>query len=148
MIFPLAIGAGLAYLVWDWKSIMSKFSGTPEMAAVKSNLNLGPVSVDTARLYASNAGFTEPGLTTIVAIAQAESSLDPNATLDNKDAAGNVTSTDRGILQINTKWHPEVSDLDAFNPVTAFQAGYEISKGGTNFTPWVTYNTGAYLKYL
>ena len=148
MIIPLAIGAGAAYLAWNWKSINSRFSGTPEMAAIKSNLNLGPITADTARLYASNAGFTEPGLTTIIAIAQAESSLDPNATLDNKDSNGTVTSTDRGILQINSRWHPEVSNEDAFNPVTAFQAGYEISRGGTNFTPWVTYNTGAYLRYV
>lgn len=138
LLIPGALLLLLVYFMTSKKSYSS----------VTSMLGLGRVSVDTARLYASNAGFSGESLDVITAIAQAESSLDPNATNDNKDSNGNVLSTDRGILQINDKWHPEVSDLDAFNPVTAFREGYRISSAGTDFTPWSTYKNGAYQRYM
>jgi hypothetical protein len=38
--------------------------------------------------------------------------LDPKAVNINKDG-----SRDRGLFQINSKWHPEVTDEQAFDPV-------------------------------
>lgn len=96
-----------------------------------------------ARSYAAQAGFSGNGLLTIVAIAQAESSLNTQANHTNGDG-----SVDRGILQINNRWHPEVSNTCAYDPVCAFKAGYKISNGGTNFKPWSTYASGAYLRYM
>lgn len=101
------------------------------------------LSVSSARSYAAHAGFIEPGLSTIVAIAQAESGLATDARNVNNDG-----SIDRGVLQINNKWHPEVSDAQAYAPQSAFQAGYRISSRGTDFTPWTTYTTGAYKQFL
>lgn len=98
-----------------------------------------------ALTYAQAAGFSLPGLTTIVAIALAESGLNTDAT----NTAGNSPpSTDRGVLQINSYWHAEVSDACAFNPACAFVEGYRISAQGTNFTPWSTYTNGAYQQYV
>jgi murein DD-endopeptidase MepM/ murein hydrolase activator NlpD len=102
-----------------------------------------PISNADAVRFAQSAGFTGDGLLTIVAIAHAESSLVPDARNRNTDG-----SIDRGILQINDRWHAEVSDAQADNPATAFKAGYQISFRGTNFTPWSTYTSGAYKKYL
>src|SRR5687767_3846680 len=101
------------------------------------------ISVSQARLYASQAGFSGQALNTIVAIAQAESGL--NTAIQGRNTDGSI---DRGILQINSRWHPEVSDGCAYDPACAFRSGWRISSSGTNFTPWVAYTNGAYLRYL
>lgn len=101
------------------------------------------ISVAAARQYAQQSGFTGQALNIIVAIAQAESGLNTQATNTNSDG-----SVDRGILQINDRAHPEVSSTCAFDPACSFQQGYRISSNGTNFNPWSTYTSGAYLKYM
>lgn len=93
--------------------------------------------------YAQGAGFTGNSLNIAVAIAQAESSFNTNAKLVNTDG-----SIDRGLWQINNRWHPEVSDAQAYDPAGAARAAYAISNKGTSFTPWVTFTTGAYKKYM
>lgn len=40
------------------------------------------------------------------------------------------------------------SNAALFNPETNVQAAYKISNKGTWFTPWSTYKSGAYVKYL
>ena len=49
-----------------------------------------------------------------VRVAKCESNLDHNAIHINTDG-----SKDRGLFQINSKYHPEVSDEEAFNPILA-----------------------------
>lgn len=49
-------------------------------------------------------------------------------------------STDRGYFQINSV-HGSLSTYDAHGNA---RAAVIISNNGTNWTPWVTYNTGAY----
>jgi hypothetical protein len=100
------------------------------------------ITYDQAVQAARGAGFSGAALTIIVAIAQAESSLDPNAQFTNTDG-----SLDRGILQINNRWHPEVSDACAYNVACAFQQGFKISNQGSNFSPWATFKSGAYTQY-
>jgi hypothetical protein len=51
-------------------------------------------------------------------------------------------------LQVNSFWHPEYSDAQCDDPAQAFAAGWVISHSGTNFTPWTTFTSGAYLRYL
>jgi hypothetical protein len=93
---------------------------------------------------AQQAGFKGAGLQNILAIMMAESGGNSNAS----NTTGNSAGTDRGILQINSFYHPEVTDSCAYNPVCAFQAAYTISDQGTNFVPWSTYNSGTYSQYL
>lgn len=106
-----------------------------------------PISMEQAARYALNAGFSRSNdqAATIVAIAWAESSGNPSACLFN---AGSSPSWDRGIVQINSRWHPEVTDYNAFSSSQAFVEAYRISSQGTNFGPWSTYNNGAYRTYL
>ena len=92
-----------------------------------------------AGAFASAAGFSGESLATIVAIAQAESSLVTNARNTNTDG-----SIDRGILQINNYWHSEYSDAQCDDPATAFRAGWLISTHGTDFSQWTTFKTSAY----
>lgn len=102
---------------------------------------MSTLTVAQATTYARNAGFSGSALTTIVAIAIAESGLQT-------DIRGHTDSRDRGIVQINSFWHPEVSDACAFDPQCAFQQAYRISQAGTNFNQWNTFTGGAYKQYL
>jgi hypothetical protein len=55
----------------------------------------------------------------LIAVATAESSLNPNAKLYNPGSS----STDRGLLQWNSKYHAEISDADAYDPTKAIEWG-------------------------
>ena len=93
--------------------------------------------------FSTQAGFGSQASYIIVAIALAESGGNDQASHVNTDG-----SIDRGVLEINSRWHPEVSDSCAYTPLCSFQSAYNISNKGTDFNPWTTYTTGAYLKYL
>jgi hypothetical protein len=41
-----------------------------------------------------------------------------------------------------------VSNGQAFKPRRAARAAYRISAGGSDWTPWTTYNNGAYRAYM
>ena len=69
----------------------------------KTNINIE----DKIKSKATEMGI-DPELA--VRVAKAESGLNPKATNTNKDG-----SIDRGIYQINSKWHPEVSESQAFD---------------------------------
>ncbi len=107
------------------------------------------LTIDQAVVLAQAAGFTGDGLVTIVAIAIAESDLDPNARGTNGPTDGCPNgSVDRGVLQINSCYEAQFSDAQAYDPVAAFQAGWIISQGGTRFQPWVTYTGGHYRAHV
>jgi hypothetical protein len=60
-----------------------------------------------------------------VRVANCESGLKAFAKHSNQDG-----SIDRGLYQINTKYHPEVSDEQAYNPITATEFFCKAFKGG------------------
>lgn len=66
----------------------------------------------------------------------------------NKDAIHRNTdkekTLDRGLFQINSKWHNEVSDECAFNIDCNIKEAYRISKGGTDWHEWYGYKNGSY----
>ena len=101
------------------------------------------ISLSQAITYAKNAGFSGDSLVNIVSIALAESGLDANAQNCNNPGG----SCDRGIVQVNSHWHPEVTDQCAYDPACAFKAAYSISDNGQTFTPWTTFTSGAYQKF-
>lgn len=43
---------------------------------------------------------------------------------------------DRGWWQWNDKWHPDVSDVVAFDPVKSTEVAFTKSEGFTNWRPW------------
>ena len=94
--------------------------------------------------YAAQAGFSGNALTTITAIAMCESGLDP--TSDNTTTSG--LGIDRGLVKINSYFHPEVSDACAHDPQCAMQQAFRISNSGTNFNQWVTFTNGCYRNNL
>lgn len=82
---------------------------------------------DVIRVVARQEGV-DPDLA--VRVAKCESKLDPLAVNVNKDG-----SRDRGVYQWNEKWHPEVSDAEAFDTVRATQLFCKAFKGG-NLSWW------------
>jgi len=63
-------------------------------------------------------------------VAWAESKLDPYAINVNRDY-----SLDRGLFQWNSKWHPEVTNAQAFDPETATRLFCRAVKQG-NLSWW------------
>lgn len=99
------------------------------------------------------AGFSGQALNTAYAIAMAESS--GNAQAHNGNAGTGDNSY--GLFQINMLggMGPErrkrfnLSSNDAlFDPLTNAKIAYQMSKGGTDWSPWSTFNRGDYKKFL
>jgi hypothetical protein len=94
------------------------------------------------------AGWRGDVLVTAVAVAMAESGCTEGATNSNGPTAGCPGgSLDRGAWQINDCYQPQVSDACAFDLWCNAEQSYLISGRGADFTPWVTYNTGAHQRY-
>lgn len=91
--------------------------------------------------FAQQAGFQGSSAQTIAGIAYAESSGNDQA-INYSDPGGSY-----GLTQINGAAHGPTAANTLGNPLEAFQQAFQISNGGTNFTPWSTYNSGAYLPY-
>jgi peptidoglycan hydrolase-like protein with peptidoglycan-binding domain len=94
---------------------------------------------------AAGAGFAGQSLVLAIAVALAESAGRTNAV----NTTGNhPPSRDRGLWQINSYWHPEVSDAQAFDPQACAAAAYRISGHGASWVQWSTYNSGSYKAFL
>ena len=74
--------------------------------------------------------YNFPDRATAVAVILGESGGDPAAT--NREP-GNV---DRGLWQISSKWHPEVTDEQAYDVQASTTAALRISSGGADFNAW------------
>jgi hypothetical protein len=88
-------------------------------------------------------GFVDAGVA--VAIALAESGGRTDAVHNN---AGPPPSMDRGLWQINSRFHPDVTDAQAFDPAASTDAAHRISAGGTNWTPWTVFKNNVYLNFV
>ena len=60
-----------------------------------------------------------------VRVAKCESSLNPKAINTNRDG-----TRDRGLFQINERWHPQVTDEQAFDPIFATRFFCRAFKNG------------------
>jgi hypothetical protein len=89
-----------------------------------------------------SAGFTQQGVDTMTAIGYAESGLRSNAT------ANTSKEYSVGPFQINLKAHPYIPESEARDPTTAAKWAYQLSGGGKNYTPWTTYTSGKYRRYI
>jgi soluble lytic murein transglycosylase-like protein len=75
----------------------------------------------------------------------AESRGNPTATGYNSDG-----SVDRGLMQVNSIHADMVNgDLSAlYSPAINIKIAYSLSKSGTDWSAWSTYNNGKYLQWL
>jgi Lysozyme like domain len=100
------------------------------------------LSLDQLVSYAEGAGFSGDSANTAAAIAMAESGGDPDA-INYSDPGGSY-----GLTQINgAAWGSSAEDTLG-DPQEAFDQMFAISNGGTNFSPWSSYNNGSYLPFL
>lgn len=110
---------------------------------------------DTTRLrdILSRAGFRGRGLRTALAIVMAESGGRAQAHNSNPDTGDNSY----GLFQINMlgamgperrKQYGLTSNDDLLDPNVNARVAFKMSKGGKNWSPWSTYKSGAYRKFL
>ncbi|MBA3819984.1 MAG: hypothetical protein H0X17_13905 [Deltaproteobacteria bacterium] len=98
-----------------------------------------------ARL-AKHAGLACTGerIAIAVAVAKAESGFRPTIT----NTVGNAHGIDRGLWQINSYWHPNVSATCAFSPSCNARAMASISSKGTKWSPWWTYVNKKHVPFM
>lgn len=106
------------------------------------------ITYDTAIARCYEAGWRGDVLIDAVALMCAESGRYPLAYHVNAEGSTQM-STDRGLFQINDKWHPDLSDEDAYKvrPNVAYAHEMYRSQDGT-FGAWMAYESGAYLKFI
>lgn len=111
-----------------------------------SMINLAHACID--------AGIPGWPAVTAISIGMAESGGNAYATHIN-DADPYSTaylSLDLGVWQTNTRWHPEISTRDAFDPRAQAMHVHRIANGGSgwvySWTPWATFRAGAHLKFM
>lgn len=98
---------------------------------------------------AFDAGFDKPNAVVIVCIAFAESGGYDGALGYNPPTLGcPLGSIDRGILQINSCYHSEVSNACALDARCSFVEAFRISYGGLEYGEWTTYQVQAHLAFV
>ena len=130
--------------------------GGPHRSSHTLGLSYAKVSASTlvCAKVAAKAGYSftrtvstslgpQPQLVVAIAVAMAESSCNPRAL--NVNSGG---SRDRGLWQMNSVYHPEVSDACAFQIQCNADAAWNTSKHGTNWTPWSAYTNGSWKTYV
>jgi hypothetical protein len=106
-----------------------------------------------ARVVMDTFGLTKKDKDLLCAVLMAESGFKNNATCKNKNAKGEVTSTDWGVAQINDFWHcgkgrtfPSAKYVvDHPEEAVAFMVKMHKAK---KLNLWVAFNNGSYKKYL
>jgi hypothetical protein len=94
------------------------------------------------RALALEVGFRKPKLA--AAVAMAESGGFVRARHRNR----RPPSVDRGLFQINSHWHPEVSRACAYDARCNAEAAWRISEGGREWHQWTSYRDRSYRDFL
>ena len=123
-------------------------------AAAETTYGGRQLSPEEVMEVAYQAGFhTEEQLLILTSIAIAESSL--SSGLRNwkpqfgtrSTPSGTQAHADRGLFQISSYWWPQYDDAATDDPFQAARIVHEISRGGSDFTPWDTYRWGWVQQY-
>ena len=134
-------------------------SASPAPASLGPGLGVSPTQISaaasaTCAKVAYKAGFsytrelgTAAGsvreVVIAVAVAMAESSCNPNAVFTNPGGC-----RDRGLWQIDDCAHPDVSDACAFQIQCNAAGAWRISNHGGTWTPWTTFDNGAWENFV
>ena len=127
------VGGVAGYLV-DGNPVTAGLAGYAGLSAIENLLlkkNGQPtinqlVTTEIIRKIAKEEGV-DPELA--VRVAECESNLNPKAVNVNKGG-----DRDRGLFQINSKYHPDISDEDAFDPI--FSAKFFCKAFKNNNLSW------------
>lgn len=131
----LIIGGIAGYLI-DGSPLTAFMAGFTGISVIKGLVD-GQIPIIQIKAQSLNEKIirkiaTEQGVDPDIAVrvATCESKLNEKAI--NTNAQG---SRDRGLFQINDKYHPEVSDAEAFNPIFATEFFCKAFKAG-NLSWW------------
>lgn len=131
---------GLLVMAAIAHNIAGGSSSLPPPASASTTASAGALTPDQIGQYAGQGGFMGYEHEVAVAVAEAESGGRPDAVGDG--------GTSLGLWQIHLPAHPDVSRACAVDPPCAARAAFQISRGGTDWTPWSTYTSGAYLAFM
>jgi hypothetical protein len=144
---PAALGPGLGVPAPD---VSPDDAGTCANAAAKAGFSF-------THFVGTSAGSYRE-ITIAVAVCLAESSGRSNVYLCNPglqdgdyppvSCPAGTTSVDRGLWQINSFYHSNISNECAFQAQCNANAAYGISDHGTDWEPWHTFTSGAWIQYL
>jgi hypothetical protein len=99
------------------------------------------------------AGFRGKRLVSAVTLMWAESGRHPGAWNENLDDDGNVSSTDRGLFQINDRFHPTLKGDNTTRTGPAYEVmpnamyASDLSNRGEVFGAWAAYGGTRYLAF-
>ena len=102
------------------------------------------VYVRSGLVKTAGVACTGERIATAVAVAKAESSFRPQIT----NTVGNTHGIDRGLFQINSYWHPEVSATCALSASCNTRAAVRISRKATRWTEWWTWKNNKHKPFM
>jgi Lysozyme like domain len=117
---------------------MLLFASRPARAFVAKGAHM--MTLEQLRELARLAGFPESQVDVAAAVAMAESGGNPLAVGDH--------STSFGLWQVNTPSHPQYDASKLLDAEYNAHAAFAISQAGADWSPWTTFRTGAYKKYM
>jgi len=130
----IMVGAFVGYAV-DGSFITAAMAGYAGFSIIqnlvpstKNIITSGDISIQEIIKYIAGQEGIDPELT--IKVAKCESNLDPAAININADG-----SRDRGLFQINDKYHPEITDEQAFDAITSTRFFCKAFKTG-NLSWW------------
>jgi hypothetical protein len=139
------IGA-IAGLVVDGDPVTAGLAGYAGMSAIKAFINKNSITQATTKdkvekkiREIAKEEIVDPDLA--VRVAKCESNLNPLAVNINTD-----NSQDRGLFQINDKYHPEVSNIEAFDIEASTRFFCKAFKAGNIY--WWKATEKCWTKYL
>jgi hypothetical protein len=96
--------------------------------------------------YAAGAGFSGDDIRIAVAIAKAESGGNPGAKNDTMNRNGSI---DYGLFQINSVHASLLAGKDWADPAQNAAMAFSVFRdAGSKWTPWATFNSGSYQRYM
>ena len=116
----------------------------PSTAPIKQGLKKEENSIKKARLdkIAYYIGTMDWDTKIAFAVMMAES----DGVLKAYNDSNSDKTDDKGIWQINSIH--KIADECSYDIECSTDFAYKLSKGGTNWTPWVAYNNGSYKEHL
>jgi len=57
-------------------------------------------------------------------------------------------SLDMGIAQFNSFWHPDITVQQAMDAVWSIAKYWEVSKQGTDFSPWTAWDNLSFVRHV
>lgn len=146
----IAAVAGTGIFLWllykKESSGVAADAGVGDMISVPSS---GKLSAQDLAHLAANAGFSGEDLIIAVAVALAESGGDTSAYNPEVKAGTPTGQGSFGLWQIYLKAHPEFQSWNLYDPHQNVVAAFRVySNSGRSFSPWSTFQNGAYLAYV